>query len=554
MNAFVSKNHRALFYSAWLLIGLLQAGLTPLQDDEAYYWAFSRFLDWGYFDHPPMTALLIKIGYAFFPNELGVRLMVVLLNTATVALCEGLTERKAPFLFYALCGVLAVLQLSGFMAVPDLPLLFFTALFFYVYRDFVRDASPRNIVFLALVTAALMYSKYHAVLIVFFTLISNPKLFTRWQTYTAGIIALVLFLPHLWWQYGHDWISFRYHLFESNVNPYKFNYTTDYILGQLLITGPLAGFILLPTLFIYKPKSTTERALKFTGIGVMAFFLLSTFKGKVEANWTAPMVVPILVLCHQHLQQRTKARRWIGRLVVPTLILVAIIRFVMVVDVVPARVVQERFHYYHGWPKELSQRTGSLPLAIPSSYQKASQYWFYTGKPTYSVNEYIWRRNNHNFWPLEDSLLGKPVAVIDGAQPWTDSLQTPMGTIHWSVDSAFHSFSKIMIRPEQSTYEVAGGAPLNITAQADVPLHYTAYLQQHPDVDAPVKIGLFKEGKLVQDLALQLSVQGLVKSPQQSFQLPLSVPPGKYFLRFAIGSDAGWFTHNSDKINVEVKP
>jgi hypothetical protein len=553
MNAFTRKNHRALFYAAWLLIGLLQAGLTPLQDDEAYYWTFSRFLDWGYFDHPPMTALLIKIGYAFFPNELGVRLMVVLLNTATVALCEALTERKAPFLFYALCGVLAVLQLSGFMAVPDLPLLFFTALFFYVYRHFVKDASPRNIVFLALVTAALMYSKYHAVLIIFFTLISNPKLFTRWQTYAAGGIALVLFLPHLWWQYGHDWISFRYHLFESNVNPYKFNYTTDYILGQLLITGPLAGFILLPALFIYKPKSSTEKALKYTGIGVLLFFLLSTFKGKVEANWTAPMVVPLLVLCHQHLQQRPKACRWIGKLVLPTLILVVLIRFVMVVDVVPARAVQERFHYYHGWPKELSQRTGNLPLAIPSSYQKASQFWFYTGKPTYSVNEYIWRRNNHNFWPLEDSLLGKPVVVIDGATPWTDSLQTPQGTIHWGVDPAFHAFSKIMIQPEKRGYEIEAAKPLAIRAAVDVPPHYSAYLAQHPNVDAAVKVGVFKEGKLLYDVPLAITVQGLAKNRNLLFRLPLSLPAGKYFLRFAIGSDAGWFTHNSDKINVEIR-
>ncbi len=52
----------------------MQSGLTELQDDEAYYWVYSHFLDWGYFDHPPMTALLIKMGYAIFHNELGVRL------------------------------------------------------------------------------------------------------------------------------------------------------------------------------------------------------------------------------------------------------------------------------------------------------------------------------------------------------------------------------------------------------------------------------------------------------------------------------------------------
>lgn len=67
MKQLLAKHHRLLFYGLWLLLGLLQAGLTELQDDEAYYWVFSRHLDWGYFDHPPMTALLVKAGYAIFP-------------------------------------------------------------------------------------------------------------------------------------------------------------------------------------------------------------------------------------------------------------------------------------------------------------------------------------------------------------------------------------------------------------------------------------------------------------------------------------------------------
>ena len=27
-----------------------------LHPDEAYYWLWSRYLDWSYFDHPPMVA------------------------------------------------------------------------------------------------------------------------------------------------------------------------------------------------------------------------------------------------------------------------------------------------------------------------------------------------------------------------------------------------------------------------------------------------------------------------------------------------------------------
>ena len=86
--------------------------------------------------------------------------------------------------------------------------------------------------------AALLYSKYHAVLIVLFVLLSNLKLFRYYQTYMAGVIALLFFAPHLLWQYQHDWVSFRYHLFESNVNPYKFSFTLEYVGGQILLLPP----------------------------------------------------------------------------------------------------------------------------------------------------------------------------------------------------------------------------------------------------------------------------------------------------------------------------
>jgi hypothetical protein len=195
-----------------------------------------------------------------------------------------------------------VLQIGGFLAVPDIPLMFFTALFFLCYKKFIAKPYFLNTVLLGVVTALMLYSKYHAALIVLFTMLSNTTLFKKWQTYTAGAIALILYAPHLLWQYQHDWISFRYHLFESNVNPYKFSYTTEYILGQLLLMGPIAGFIFWWATIKLRPISQTGRALKFTAIGIFVFFLISSFRGRVEANWTAPAIIPIMVLSHQFLQ------------------------------------------------------------------------------------------------------------------------------------------------------------------------------------------------------------------------------------------------------------
>jgi hypothetical protein len=59
-----------------------------------------------------------------------VRLICALLSTFTILITESLTDRKNPFLFYTIVLSVGVLQIAGVLAVPDTPLLFFTAYFF----------------------------------------------------------------------------------------------------------------------------------------------------------------------------------------------------------------------------------------------------------------------------------------------------------------------------------------------------------------------------------------------------------------------------------------
>ncbi|MDO7619948.1 MAG: 4-amino-4-deoxy-L-arabinose transferase, partial [Flavobacteriaceae bacterium] len=71
-------NKQKLFWGIMVFIGLantLQAVFTELIYDEAYYWYFSKQLDWGYFDHPPMVAAMIALGQLFFKGTLGVRII-----------------------------------------------------------------------------------------------------------------------------------------------------------------------------------------------------------------------------------------------------------------------------------------------------------------------------------------------------------------------------------------------------------------------------------------------------------------------------------------------
>src|SRR6185437_11987566 len=70
----------SLIILALLALRLVAAAWTPLTFDEAYYWMWSKHLAGGYYDHPPMVAVVIRLGTLIAGDtELGVRLVSILL-------------------------------------------------------------------------------------------------------------------------------------------------------------------------------------------------------------------------------------------------------------------------------------------------------------------------------------------------------------------------------------------------------------------------------------------------------------------------------------------
>jgi hypothetical protein len=552
---FLRNNPRLIFYGLWILMGLMQASLTELQDDEAYYWVYSRFPGWGYFDHPPMIAWLIKAGYAIFPNELGVRILPLLLNVLLVYLLEKLCGKKNPALFFSIALSIALIQLLGFLAIPDMPLLFFTALFFYFYKRTFESVSLLNWIFLGIAGSLLLYSKYHGILIFLFVALSDLRLFTRPRFYLACLISLLLFLPHLWWQYQHDWVSFRYHLFESNVNRYRFSHTLEYVLGQLLVAGPLAGVLLLPASMIYKPKNIFERSLRFTLIGIYLFFLLSTLRGKVELNWTSPALVPLFILSYKYLNENKKAGALLLRLLPASLALLLFARIIMVADILPLKFVQSRFHSWKQWPAMMKNRTAGKNVVFSNSFQRASKYWFYTGIPTYSLNLYKGRRNNFDFWPVEDSLLGKPVYFLDvyDMYKYPDSVKTELGWIGFWYDSSYSGFAKVQIKLPQKKYRIKHGEHLELDCSYQIPDHYKTFISLHRNLADTTIIGVFDKQGFVKDIHTPLQLEQAVEDPQQKLYVAFDLPRGNYYFLFAIRQGKYFGTHNSGKFELVVE-
>lgn len=559
ISSFVQRHHQAVFYSFWLLLNLSQARATELFDDEAYYWVYSRFPAWGYFDHPPIIAVLIRAGYTIFHNELGVRLLAVFLNTATIFIIQRLLPRKNDLLFYTIVLSVAVAQIGGILAVPDNPLLFFTALFFLKYGQFLRNMNWRNTLLFGLTMALLLYSKYHGVLIICFTLMSNRKLLNCYQSYLAVLFAAVLFIPHLYWQWAHDFPSVNFHLFERSAETYRVNYTTDYIIGQIALAGPLVGWLLLWAAFAHKPQNAVEQALRNSMIGVYLFFLLCTARGRVEANWTVTAFIALMVLSHQYMLQHERAARWLFRLLPFTMLLVLIGRIYMVVADGPSgwHLPKDEFHHNRDYADMIAQKSKGLPVVILNSYQHASKLWFYGRGPTLSLNSAFYRRNNFNFWPIEDSLIGKKVYVDideDSASLYKQFFEPH----HWAFPASgtrnnYFSFSRVLLEKARASTWPNGTVSIACTVKAPEP--YLSYFQDPVYKQVPLWVVIYRNGDAAEIVESGLTLGSIAHNGQRLVMHPSKKwAYGAYTARLCIESCIqGFPTINSTGVEWMIK-
>jgi len=267
---------KLVFYAGWTILGIIQAWSTDLFHDEAFYWFCSQKLSWGYLEQPPMVNLLIYLGNLIIPNELGARIIFVLLNTLSIYILERLLKPKNFPLFIAIVLSIGVLSIGGFLAMADNALIFFTSTFFLLYKRYLDEDKLLLTLLLGINIAAILYSKYYGLLIIIFVLASNIALLKRRSFYMIIAISAVLLFPAVLWQYEHGFISLRYHLLDNLSFPYTLSRTTDFLIGQILITGPLIGIIFLFTSFRYRAINKFEAALKYTLVGIFGFFLLGS--------------------------------------------------------------------------------------------------------------------------------------------------------------------------------------------------------------------------------------------------------------------------------------
>jgi hypothetical protein len=290
---------------ALLVLRLVAAAWTPLTFDEAYYWTWSKHLAFGYYDHPPMVAVVIRLGTLIGGDtELGVRLVSILLalpmSFAVYRTAEMLFGgRRVAATATILLNVTLMASVGTMIVTPDAPLLVASSFVLFCLAKVLETGRGAWWLAVGIAVGAALLSKYTALFFgpaILIWLIAVPKL-RRWLLspwpYLGGIVAFATFSPVILWNADHQWVSFIKQLGRARVEDFTLRYIGELLPTQIAFATPLVfilGAMGLYALFRRNAGASGARVLiSSTFWTITLYFVWHSLHTRVEANWFGPV-------------------------------------------------------------------------------------------------------------------------------------------------------------------------------------------------------------------------------------------------------------------------
>lgn len=227
-----------------------------LHRDEYLHLDQAKHLAWGYVSLPPLTSwisyIILVLGNTvfwvkFFPALFGALTILVVWKTI-----EELKGNLFALILGATCILCSVILRLNILYQPNsLDILLWTTVYFSIVK-YISTRNEKWLYFLALTFALGFLNKYNIAFLLLgllpaLVLTEHRTLFLNKHFYGALLLAFVIVLPNLIWQYNHSFPVF-YHMEELAKTQLKNVNRGDFLKEQLLffigsLFVLLAGFI-----------------------------------------------------------------------------------------------------------------------------------------------------------------------------------------------------------------------------------------------------------------------------------------------------------------------
>jgi hypothetical protein len=291
--------------------------------DELYFLACAEHLAFGYPDHAPLSVWIARLSREIFGDSLvSIRFLPALAGALKIVMTGWLVREFGGKHYATLLACLCVLIAPVYLAADNLlsmnayePLFWTGCALAYVLT--VERENPRYWLLFGAVAGLGLMNKHSLVFfglafVVALLFTPDRKFYADKFFWLAGVIAFLIFLPNLIWQYQNDWATLE---LLRNVQQTGKNVVLaphEFFFQQIFILFPLTAFVWLAGLWylLFDKSGKRFRALGIAYLVTLALMILL----KAKNYYLAP-IYPMLFAAGGVFWENLTARFRFGKIV-----------------------------------------------------------------------------------------------------------------------------------------------------------------------------------------------------------------------------------------------
>jgi len=313
------KNKTLLLIFIATVVRCIIACCIEMGNDEVYYRMYTQYLQWNYFDHPPMVGWLIRFTTAdlFFDHEFFIRLGAIISAAITTWFIflsgKRLNNEHSGFLAALIyTGSIYGSIIAGTFMLPDSPQMVCWSSGLYLLikisrYNHINRTKKRDLLLFGLVAGIGMLCKIHTAFLwiglLLYIIRHNRQWLKEPALYISGFISTALFYPVIKWNINNHFITYLYHskrvtITNSGIDIPSFLTFTG---GQVFYTNPIIFvLIIIGTVAAFKnslPVSVSQkRMLMYCSLPlIIVATVISLFKNTLP-HWTGPGYCGLILL------------------------------------------------------------------------------------------------------------------------------------------------------------------------------------------------------------------------------------------------------------------
>jgi hypothetical protein len=313
------KKKTIILIAVATMLRCITASSVELGNDEVYYRMYAQYLQWNYFDHPPMVGWLIRFTTAnlFFDHELFIRLGAIVSAAITtwILFLSGrkLSNAYAGFLAAAIyTGTIYGSIIAGTFILPDSPQMVCWAAGLYLLIDIAKYTSvnrtkKRSLVLFGIVCGMGMLCKIHTSFLwlgfLLYVVLYNRQWLKEPVLYFSGLITLLIFYPVIQWNIDNHFVTYLYHSNRVNVAEGGFNINSflTFAAGQVFYYNPVIFFFIITgTIAAFRDNlpllSSQKKILLLCSLPLIVIAAAIALFKEVLPHWTGPAYTGLILL------------------------------------------------------------------------------------------------------------------------------------------------------------------------------------------------------------------------------------------------------------------